>query len=161
MEYGLYTEINNEITRQLRLLEDLIQWAEEQHKSSIGAFIKSTFTPQLNLDDLKFGKNPTEIVSPLISVGFTCIAPLWLCYGTIQSLMSELSPSSGTWLTRIAVTAIGMFLYSRYHFLTDIAPASEFPFYYCFLELEFTPSPSENVQRHLSPKLHRLFACFI
>jgi len=65
----------------------------------------------------------------LISVGFTCIAPLWLCYGTIQSLIVELSPNSGAWLTRIVVTAIGIFLYSRYHFLTDIAPASVFPFY--------------------------------
>jgi len=71
----------------------------------------------------------------LICVGFTCVMPLWLFYEDIQAMMFDLSPASGEWLTRIAVAAIGIFLYSRYHFLTDIAPSIVYPFYKMGIDL--------------------------
>jgi Site-specific recombinase XerD len=60
VEFGLYTRLNIEITRQLRLAEDIIEWGEQQHKTPIGVFVRETFRPNLNLNDLKLGIRPTE-----------------------------------------------------------------------------------------------------
>jgi integrase len=61
-EHGMYSELNREITRQLRLAEDLIAWAEEQKKQPIGKFVKDTYRPDLNLNYLKQGITPNDLL---------------------------------------------------------------------------------------------------
>jgi hypothetical protein len=60
VDFGLYTQLNTEITRQLRLSEDLIAWGEQEHKRPIGVFVKETFRPDLDLNQLKLGIHPGQ-----------------------------------------------------------------------------------------------------
>ena len=41
--YGMYSVLNSEITRLLRLAEDLIEYGEQQKKEPIGEWVKKTF----------------------------------------------------------------------------------------------------------------------
>lgn len=47
--YGNYAELNQELTRQQRIAEDLVTHARKIGISNPGAFVKKTFFPALNL----------------------------------------------------------------------------------------------------------------
>ena len=57
VEYGSAGLINDEITRQLRLAEDLIRWTTHRTKTPLGDFIKKTYRPDLNIQTLNAGMN--------------------------------------------------------------------------------------------------------
>lgn len=61
-EHGMFSELNREITRQLRLAEDLIAWAEQEKKQPIGKYVKETYRRDLNLEHLKAGLDPKDPV---------------------------------------------------------------------------------------------------
>jgi hypothetical protein len=73
----------------------------------------------------------------IICTVFTCVLPVWICFETIKTITETLSKNAGEKLTWIFSVAIGLFIYSRYHFLTNIAPASAFPFYQAGIDLAF------------------------
>lgn len=68
---------------------------------------------------------------PLLAlcVSFTCIFPAWLIFNYTQSIFYKISPESGNILTWITSIAFGIYVYSRYHFLTNIAPLAALPAY--------------------------------
>jgi hypothetical protein len=68
-------------------------------------------------------------------VGYTCVAPVWLFFDTIEKLMFHLSKEQGTLLTWIFSFAIGGYIYDRYQFLINIAPAFIAPFYQAGINL--------------------------
>jgi len=56
-DFGRAELINEELTRQLRLAEDLIRWAIKNDKSPLGDFVKETYRPDLSFNDLTTGGN--------------------------------------------------------------------------------------------------------
>ena len=71
----------------------------------------------------------------IICTVFTCVLPVWIFFEPVKSIMQSLSKNAGEKLSWIFSVASGLFLYSRYHFLTNIAPAFVFPFYQAGIDL--------------------------
>lgn len=65
-EFGTAEKVNEEITRQKRLAEDLIKWAAQNNKSPIGEFVKQTYKPDLSLGMLNAGINAIQFNSPVL-----------------------------------------------------------------------------------------------
>lgn len=65
----------------------------------------------------------------IICLSFTCLFPTWLVYINIQPYLHKISPNSGNVLVWIVSIAFGIYAYSRYHFLTNIAPLTASVFY--------------------------------
>lgn len=65
----------------------------------------------------------------MVCVVFTSLLPAWIAFDSIQTVAYQLSEKSGNILAWIGVSAFAIFLYSRYHFLTNIAPVAAFPAY--------------------------------
>ena len=63
-EHGSAGLINDEITRQLRLAEDLIKWATQHTKTPLGDFIKKTYRPDLSIHKLNAGITLTQFNLP-------------------------------------------------------------------------------------------------
>lgn len=75
-EFGNAEKINEEVTRQKRLLEDLIKWAIQNGKYPLGEFVKETFRPELSLSMLNAGINVMQFNSPNLSKsGLHCHTP--------------------------------------------------------------------------------------
>lgn len=60
----------------------------------------------------------------ILCFSFTCILPVWLVFNNIQPYLYELSPKSGNILTWIASISFGIYVFSRYHYFTNISPAA-------------------------------------
>lgn len=71
---------------------------------------------------LKSRRNLLWIPIFLLCVGYTCVAPVWIMFGTIEKLMFEVSKEQGTLLTWLFSFAFGCYIYSRYQFLINNAP---------------------------------------
>lgn len=77
-EHGSAGLINDEITRQLRLAEDLIRWAMGHTKTPLGDFIKKTYRPDLSIHQLKAGRNLTQFKLPDLTRGkLVCDQPAY------------------------------------------------------------------------------------
>lgn len=74
----------------------------------------------------------------LLCIAFTCILPVWVIYEPLENLMFKLSKNAGEVLTIIVSVAFGIYLYSRYHFLTNIAPTFAYPVYQFGINLGFS-----------------------
>lgn len=65
----------------------------------------------------------------IICTTFTCIVPLWIAFDTLRSFAIEMSEKSANTLTWIFAIGFGIFVYNRYHFLTNIVPLAAYPTY--------------------------------
>jgi len=65
----------------------------------------------------------------ILCSAFTCVLPVWIVFDILQPFAIELSMRSGDTVTWIFAVAFGLFLYSRYHFLTNMAPLAAYPAY--------------------------------
>lgn len=75
------------------------------------------------------------VIVLIICIGFTCIFPAFIIFEYMEPLMHDLSYKNGSLLTWIFSIGAAIFIYSRYHFLTDLAPAAAYPAYQLGLSL--------------------------
>jgi hypothetical protein len=71
----------------------------------------------------------------IVCVSYTCIAPVWIMFDAIEKLMFQLSKEQGATLTWLFSFALGGYIYSKYQFLINIAPAFVAPFYQAGINL--------------------------
>jgi hypothetical protein len=77
----------------------------------------------------KYRENFLWIPLFILCTVFTCVLPVWFAFDAIQVFTTEWSKKSADTLTWIFALAFGLLIYSRYHFLTNIAPVSAYPVY--------------------------------
>lgn len=65
----------------------------------------------------------------LLCTVFTSALPAWAAFDTIHALARLLSNESAQLVTWILSIAFGLYIYSRYHFLLNVAPKLVFPAY--------------------------------
>jgi integrase len=99
-EHGMYSELNREITRQQRLAEDLIAWAEQENKQPIGKFVKDMYRRDLNLDYLKAGVHLTDQKPDQRKLKRCCFT---------SALPAEIVPFKATIIPAKTETLTGMF----------------------------------------------------
>jgi len=58
----------------------------------------------------------------IVFICFTCVLPTWFIHNSIQPWLHIISPNSGNLMAWLTSIFFGIYVYSRYHFLTDIAP---------------------------------------
>jgi len=58
----------------------------------------------------------------IVCVCFTCLLPIWFIHNNIQPWFQRISPNSGNLIAWFTSILFGLYVYSRYHFLTNIAP---------------------------------------
>lgn len=80
---------------------------------------------------------------------FTSVIPVWLMFDSIHELMSDLSAEYAGTLSWIASIALGIFMYSRYHFLTDMAPLAAYQMYQFGLTLSSSSMIGERSPRFI------------
>jgi hypothetical protein len=78
---------------------------------------------------LRHRNNLFWILLFILCITFTCILPVWFAFDTIHFYAEEWSTKSADILTWVFAMAFGLFIYSRYHFLTNIAPLAAYPAY--------------------------------
>lgn len=66
---------------------------------------------------------------------YSCIAPVWLSFETIEKWMKHLSNEQEATLTWLFSCAMSGYIYSRYHFLTNVAPRIAMPVYQAGINL--------------------------
>jgi len=59
----------------------------------------------------------------------TCVLPEWIVFNPLENIIAHYADTNHKILTWIFAGAFGLYVYSRYHFLTNIAPTSAFPYY--------------------------------
>lgn len=72
---------------------------------------------------------------------FTCLIPIWLIHNNIQPWLHRVSPNSGNLLAWLTSISFGIYAYSRYHFLTNIAPMAALLSYQLGMNLVSASSP--------------------
>lgn len=60
---------------------------------------------------------------------FTCILPVWIIFDPLQNLIAAYTNGNHEILTCVLAMLFALYIYSRYQFLTNIAPAVAFPYY--------------------------------
>jgi len=78
---------------------------------------------------LKFNGNLFWIPLFICCVIVTCALPVWIIFTPLQTLISRYTETNHQLLSRICALTFGFYVYSKYHFLTNIAPAKAFPYY--------------------------------
>ena len=78
---------------------------------------------------LKFNHRLVWILLFIILVTATCILPVWIIFSPLQNFIAHYSSSNQQLLTWFFAFAFGLYVYSRYHFLTNIAPSAAYPYY--------------------------------
>lgn len=58
----------------------------------------------------------------IICISFTCLFPALFIHNNIQPWLHRISPNSGNLIAWGTSILFGLYVYSRYHFLTNIAP---------------------------------------
>lgn len=58
----------------------------------------------------------------IVCICFTCVLPTWFIHSSIQPWLHRISPNSGNLMAWLTSIFFGIYVYSRYHFLTDNAP---------------------------------------
>ena len=59
----------------------------------------------------------------------TCVLPVWIVFDPLETFFNRYTETNQQLLTWICALAFGFYVYSKYHFLTNIAPAKAFPYY--------------------------------
>ena len=62
-------------------------------------------------------------------VTLTCVLPVWIVFEPIEAFFNRYTETNQQLLTWICALAFGFYVYSKYHFLSNIAPAKAFPYY--------------------------------
>jgi hypothetical protein len=78
---------------------------------------------------LKHNHNLFWIPLFVFCVVITCILPVYIVFDPIQNMVGSYTGTKQPLLTWIFATAFGLYVYSRYHFLTNIAPTAAYPYY--------------------------------
>ncbi|HEX5152796.1 MAG TPA: hypothetical protein VFW07_15200 [Parafilimonas sp.] len=78
---------------------------------------------------LKNNRNLFWIPLFIFCVIVTCILPVWIVFEPLKSFFNRYTETNQQLLTWICAFAFGFYVYGRYHFLTNIAPAKAFPYY--------------------------------
>lgn len=63
-------------------------------------------------------------------IAFTCFAPGWLVFHSLEPILTRISPDHGTSATWVISIGSAIYLYSQYDFLADRAPALAWPGYW-------------------------------
>lgn len=58
----------------------------------------------------------------IICISFTCLFPALFIHNNIRPWLHTISPNSGNLMAWLTSILMGIYVYSRYHFLTNIAP---------------------------------------
>lgn len=78
---------------------------------------------------LKANRNLFWIVIFICLLTITCVLPVWLIFSPVQDFINNYTSSNPLLITWIFAIAFGLYVYSRYHFLTNIAPTAAYPYY--------------------------------
>ncbi|HEX5154764.1 MAG TPA: hypothetical protein VFW07_25125 [Parafilimonas sp.] len=78
---------------------------------------------------LKYNRNLFWIPLFICCVILTCVLPVWIVFEPIEKFFTAYAETNRQLLTWICALAFGFYVYSKYHFLTNIAPAKAFPYY--------------------------------
>ena len=78
---------------------------------------------------LKFNHKSFWILLFICLIAITCIVPVWIIFNPLQSFINNYTSTNQQLLTWIFALAFGVYVYSRYHFLTNIAPNAAYPYY--------------------------------
>jgi hypothetical protein len=78
---------------------------------------------------LKYNHNLFWIPLFIVCVLFTCLFPVWIVFEPLTKFIGRYTQTNQELLTWIFVSAFGLYVYSKYHFLTNIAPAIAYPYY--------------------------------
>ena len=79
---------------------------------------------------LKVNRNLLWIPVFICCVIFTCALPMYIVFDPIQSIITRYTETNHDLLTWIFASAFGLYVYSKYHFLTNIAPIAAYPYYH-------------------------------
>ena len=77
----------------------------------------------------KMGRNWLWIPLLILCLLITCAYPVWVVFEPIYNQVQDISKESADIVTWILSIAFGIYIYTRYHFLTDISPRWVYPFY--------------------------------
>lgn len=78
---------------------------------------------------LKNNRNLFWIPLFICCVILTCVLPVWIVFEPLENFFNRYTETNQQLLTWICALAFGFYVYSKYHFLTNIAPAKAFPYY--------------------------------
>lgn len=78
---------------------------------------------------LKYNRNLFWMPLYIVCVLITCILPVWIIFEPLQTLISRYTETNQQLITWICALAFGFYVYSKYHFLTNIASSKAFPNY--------------------------------
>lgn len=59
----------------------------------------------------------------------TCALPVWIVFEPLENFFNKYTETNQQLLTWICALTFGFYVYSKYHFLTNIAQAKAFPYY--------------------------------
>lgn len=62
-------------------------------------------------------------------LSLTCILPVWIIFDPLKNFITSYTETNNEILTWIFAGAFGLYVYSKYHFLTNIAPTIAYPYY--------------------------------
>jgi hypothetical protein len=78
---------------------------------------------------MKARKNYLWIFLFMVCVGFTCVVPTWLFMVAVKGIIFALSKENTGIISGMIAVVFGLYIYSRYLFLTDVAPSIVYPAY--------------------------------
>jgi hypothetical protein len=78
---------------------------------------------------LKARKNYLWIFLFIVCVGFTCVFPAWLFMVAVKGIIFTLSKENAEIISGMIAVVFGLYIYSKYLFLTDIVPSVAHPAY--------------------------------
>lgn len=78
---------------------------------------------------LKHNHNWLWLPLLIFCVAFTCMLPVWIVFDPLTNFIGRYSQTNQQLLTWIFAFAFGLYVYSKYHFLINIAPTIAYPYY--------------------------------
>lgn len=65
----------------------------------------------------------------ILCIAYVSLLPAWIAFDAIQPFADDWSKQSGQTINWIISAAFGCYVYSHYHFLTNISPVAAYPIY--------------------------------
>jgi hypothetical protein len=78
---------------------------------------------------LKYNRNLFWLPLFIFCVALTCIFPVWVVFEPLTNIIGRYAQSNQQFLTWIFASTFGLYVYSEYYFLTNIAPTVAYPYY--------------------------------
>jgi hypothetical protein len=78
---------------------------------------------------LKFNGNFLWVPVFICAVLFTCAIPMYVIFDPVKTFIDRYADANQYLLTWIFTAAFGLYVYSKYYFLTNIAPVAAYPYY--------------------------------